>query len=64
VHGDAEAERDQREADALPCRGRGRGQALAPQDPDAYLDTQKVRDACDRMAAAGIVEAGAAPIEA
>jgi ketosteroid isomerase-like protein len=30
----------------------------------AYLDTQKVREACDRMAAAGIAEAGAAPIEA
>jgi ketosteroid isomerase-like protein len=30
----------------------------------AYLDTQKIRDACERMAAAGIPEADAAPIEA
>ena len=28
----------------------------------AYLDTQKVRDACDRMAAAGVPEADADPI--
>ena len=28
----------------------------------AYLDTQKVRDACDRMAEAGIAEAAAEPI--
>jgi ketosteroid isomerase-like protein len=28
----------------------------------AYLDTQRVADACDRMAAAGIDEAAAAPI--
>jgi hypothetical protein len=49
--------RERRRPRDPPALGEGR-------EIHAYLDTQKVRAACDRMARADVPEADAAPIEA